>query len=126
VIGWHPGFVGWAMIIASPFVGSFLGVAITRVPAGQQIVWDRSRCDHCGAPLAAFDLVPVLSWTILRGRCRHCGRRLSLLYPLIELAAIAVALMSAVFASGPWIAIATLGGWLLLTTAGIAWRRRRQ
>ncbi len=126
MIGWHPGFVGWTMIVASPFVGSFLGVAITRIPAGRQIFWGRSHCDRCGAPLTAFDLVPVLSWTILRGRCRHCGTRLSLFYPLIELAAIAVALLSTVIARGPAIAAATLGGWLILAIAGIAWRWRRQ
>jgi leader peptidase (prepilin peptidase)/N-methyltransferase len=112
------------MIIASPFVGSFLGVAIMRIPAARQILWGRSTCDRCGTPLTALDLVPVLSWIVLRGRCRHCGARLSLFYPLIELAAIAVALISAVLARGPSIAAAALGGWLALAIAGIAWRCR--
>ena len=124
MIAWQPGCVGWAMIIASPFVGSFLGVAIMRIPAGRQILWGRSTCDRCGTPLTALDLVPVLSWIIQRGRCRHCGAKLSLFYPLIELTAIAVALVAAVLARGQFIAAATFGGWLVLAIAGIAWRRR--
>lgn len=32
----------------------------------------RSMCSKCRHPLAAKDLVPVLSWLYLRGRCRYC------------------------------------------------------
>ena len=44
-----------------------------------------SRCPSCGAAVAAYDNVPVLSWLLLRGRCRSCGTRISTRYPLIEL-----------------------------------------
>lgn len=36
------------------------------------IVHGRSMCSSCKHPLAASDLVPVLSWLWLRGRCRYC------------------------------------------------------
>lgn len=65
--------------------GSFVGVVAHRVPRGASIVGPRSVCDSCGAQIAAYDNVPVVSWIILRGRCRTCGARIPLLYPLVEL-----------------------------------------
>ena len=32
----------------------------------------RSMCLHCSHELAPQDLVPVVSWLMLRGRCRYC------------------------------------------------------
>ncbi len=55
------------------------------MPIGESIVGGRSRCDGCGATIAAYDNVPVLSWLALRGRCRHCGASIPARYPLIEL-----------------------------------------
>jgi leader peptidase (prepilin peptidase)/N-methyltransferase len=40
----------------------------------------------CGAALAWYDNVPVVSWLLLRGRCRSCGARISPVYPVVELA----------------------------------------
>jgi leader peptidase (prepilin peptidase)/N-methyltransferase len=39
----------------------------------------------CGYHLQWFDLIPVLSWLVLRGRCRKCGEKISIQYPLVEL-----------------------------------------
>lgn len=55
--------------------GSFLNCAAGRIVAGQSFLGGRSRCDTCGHTLGARDLVPVLSWLLLRGRCRYCGAR---------------------------------------------------
>lgn len=38
------------------------------------ILTGRSMCTHCGHELAAYDLVPVLSYLCLRGKCRYCGK----------------------------------------------------
>ncbi|HZD79887.1 MAG TPA: prepilin peptidase [Actinomycetota bacterium] len=65
--------------------GSFLTVAIHRVPAGESLVRPRSRCPSCGTPIRNVDNVPVVSWLVLRGRCRACGARISAVYPLTEL-----------------------------------------
>ena len=48
--------------------GSFFNVCIARVPEGQSIVRPGSRCGACGAPVRAFDNVPILSYLWLRGR----------------------------------------------------------
>ena len=66
--------------------GSFIGVVAHRVPRGLSIVGPRSQCDSCGAQIAAYDNVPVLSWLLLGGRCRSCAAKIPARYPLLELA----------------------------------------
>jgi leader peptidase (prepilin peptidase)/N-methyltransferase len=67
-------------------IGSFVTVVAYRVPRGESIVAPRSRCPGCGVQIAAYDNVPVLSWTLLRGGARCCGAAISPRYPLTELA----------------------------------------
>jgi leader peptidase (prepilin peptidase)/N-methyltransferase len=66
-------------------IGSFLTVVAHRLPRGESVVGGRSRCPACGARIAAYDNVPVLSWLVLRGRARCCGAAISPRYPLTEL-----------------------------------------
>lgn len=63
-------------------VGSFLNVVILR--RGARSLSGRSGCLSCTVQLKWYDLVPVFSWLMLRGRCRSCGSRISLQYPLVE------------------------------------------
>ncbi len=67
-------------------VGSFLNVCVYRWPLGQSVVRPRSRCPGCGTPIAWYDNIPLASWLVLRARCRHCRARISVQYPLVELA----------------------------------------
>lgn len=66
-------------------IGSFLNVLIFRLPRGESIVSPGSRCMQCGTRIQARDLIPVLSFLLLKGRCRSCGVRLSWRYPGVEL-----------------------------------------
>lgn len=50
------------------------------------MVRGRSKCPACDKPVAARDLVPVLSYLLLRGRCRHCQSSISWQYPAVEIA----------------------------------------
>ncbi len=104
----------WQLVIA-PFVGSFAGTAAVRLAAGQSFVCGRSVCPSCGYRLRARDLVPLASWTALRGRCRACGAPISLLYPVSEIAALSVALaaVAGVPEDAPGWATCLLGWWLL-------------
>jgi len=67
-------------------IGSFLTVVAHRVPQGQSIMGPRSQCPSCKTQIAARDNIPVLSWLWLRGRSRCCDERISIRYPLTELA----------------------------------------
>jgi leader peptidase (prepilin peptidase)/N-methyltransferase len=71
--------------VAGVLIGSFLNVVAYRLPRGESLVAPRSRCPGCGAAIASYDNVPVLSWLLLRGRCRRCGEAISIRYPLVEL-----------------------------------------
>ncbi len=64
-------------------IGSFLNVVILRMGTGQGIT-GRSMCFSCSAPLAWFDLIPILSFLGLRGRCRRCKSAISMQYILVE------------------------------------------
>lgn len=66
--------------------GSFATVAAYRIPRRETIVTGRSKCPNCGRQIKAHENVPVVSYIILRGRCPGCGTKISLRYPLIELA----------------------------------------
>ena len=96
------------LAIALPFglvFGSFLTVAIYRVPAGESLVRPRSRCLNCGTPLRNMDNIPVVSWLALRGRCHACDARISAVYPLTELACGALFVAVALVYEDPWQAI---------------------
>lgn len=64
-------------------IGSFLNVCIYRYPK-QESLMKGSHCMQCGYRLRWYDLVPLFSYLILRGRCRKCHTKLSLQYPLVE------------------------------------------
>ncbi|MCK4789516.1 MAG: prepilin peptidase [Desulfobacteraceae bacterium] len=68
-------------------VGSFLNVCIHRLPRSLSLIHPRSMCPGCGARIAFYDNIPVLSYLWLRGRCRHCQAAISSRYPVVELAA---------------------------------------
>lgn len=101
-------------------VGSFLNVVVYRLPVILQrdwqaqardvlevpqdetgewqpfnLLWPPSRCQHCSAPVRAWQNIPVLSWLLLRGRCKECGERISLRYPLVEVASAALSVLVA-------------------------------
>ncbi|MDQ3123608.1 MAG: prepilin peptidase [bacterium] len=59
------------------------------------ILKGRSMCPQCKHPLAAKDLIPVISWLILRGKCRYCHKPISRQYPLVELATAGLFILSA-------------------------------
>jgi leader peptidase (prepilin peptidase)/N-methyltransferase len=109
----------WLPLVFAPFVGSFLGTLVLRLPAGERVIAGRSRCDYCGRVLGPWELVPIASWLALRGRCRHCGAPLSLFYPAMELAALAVAAWAATAAAGAALWLGCLLGWGLLALAAI-------
>ena len=72
------------VLVTGLIVGSFLNVCIHRLPIGESVVSPGSRCPKCGAPVRAWQNVPVLSWLFLRGRCASCRAPISWRYPAVE------------------------------------------
>ena len=71
--------------------GSFLNALAYRlVHSNIPLTARRSHCPHCHQPIRWYDLIPVFSYIILRGRCRTCHARISPLYPLIEVGTVLV------------------------------------
>ncbi len=99
------------LLIVAPFIGSFLGLLIERLPVGEAVALGRSRCRKCGATLGPLELVPLLSWVASGGRCRHCHAALGWFHPGMELAALGVAVWS----------VLVVPGWLIWASAGLGW-----
>lgn len=83
-------------------IGSFLNVVAWRLPRGESVVKPGSHCPSCDTPLKPYDNIPLLSWLILRGRCRTCKTKISVRYPLIELATGALYVAVAAHWWGDW------------------------
>ncbi len=66
-------------------VGSFIGLCSDRIRRGEQIWRGRSHCDKCGKELRAFELIPIISFCILRGKCSECKMRIPFESTAIEI-----------------------------------------
>ncbi len=66
-------------------LGSFYNVVGYRLPNNLSIVSPGSFCPKCKHALKWYELIPVFSFLIQKGKCRKCGCRISLFYPFIEL-----------------------------------------
>lgn len=66
-------------------VGSFLTVLVDRLPRNETVFSGRSHCESCKKVLNWQDLIPLVSFVILKGKCRYCHSRLSWHYPMVEL-----------------------------------------
>lgn len=65
-------------------IGSFLNVAIIRLPKNESINLPASHCPICLHPLAWYHNIPLFSWIFLRGKCAFCTSHISFQYPLVE------------------------------------------
>jgi len=73
------------VVFLGVIIGSFLNICIDRIPLGERIIFPGSHCESCGHPLGGAELIPIISYFMIKGRCRYCENRISLQYPLIEL-----------------------------------------
>ena len=117
----------WALITAAIVLGltfgSFLNVCILRLPAHQSIVTPASHCVQCDAPIRASDNVPIISWLWLRGRCRTCKEKISLQYPLVELATAALFVACVLHTGATWQTLVdAVACFLLLGLAVMDWQ----
>ena len=119
-------------------VGSFLNVVISRLPRMMQAGWKQecsvlldleppsqetlsltqpaSHCPQCKTPIRAWQNIPLVSWLLLRGRCAQCQSKISIQYPLVELASGLLATWAAWHFGFGWPAVmAIVLAWCLLS-----------
>ena len=111
------------LVVAGLLVGSFISVIAMRYPAMRGVVLGRSVCSQCGRQLAARDMVPVISWIMQGGKCRYCRRPISVMYPTLEIGALAVPLWAATEVDGWLLWVSCALGWALLALSAIDFRR---
>lgn len=88
------------MIMMGACWGSFSAVAGSRW-ATDSSVRERSRCDSCDRAVKGLEVIPLLSWPLLKGKCRGCGARIPAWCWFIEIAT-AVGMAAAVQNASSW------------------------
>ncbi len=104
------GFLAVLAFVLGASLGSVMNCVAWRMARKESVLHSRSRCVRCGHELKALDLVPIVSWLLLRGKCRYCGEKISPRYVITEV------LLGAVFT----IAFLRLGlSWATLRAMGL-------
>jgi leader peptidase (prepilin peptidase)/N-methyltransferase len=140
----NPLFFYFVAAILGLLVGSFLNVVIYRLPKMMEREWQRecrllleidqpesseedfnlvfpgSSCPHCKHKISALENIPVISYLFLKGRCRQCNEKISLRYPLIEIASCMLTVLLAIhFGVTYQVLLAMLFTWSLLAMSVI-------
>ncbi len=80
-------FISIVLFFIGSCFGSFLSVVISRSLEGKKgIVAGRSACPHCHHQLKFWNLIPIFSWIFQKGNCTFCHKKISPIYPALELA----------------------------------------
>ena len=67
------------------FFGSFFTLAVYRIPKREDILFKHSYCPNCNHKLGFFDLFPIVSYLVLKGKCRYCGNKIRARYLILEI-----------------------------------------
>lgn len=78
-------YYGIIFFLIGTILASFYGVVATRFPEGKSIIKPRSHCDNCETTLKWYDLIPIFSFLIHKGKCRYCKKKLPIYEPIVEL-----------------------------------------
>ena len=81
---------------------------------------DHSKCLHCSYVLRWYDMVPLVSWLILRGKCRKCHKPIGYLEPIIELGVATFFVLSFMFWPYSLIGLIGIARFILWLAAGVA------
>ena len=73
------------IVVLGIIIGSFLNVCIYRLPRNQSILNPPSHCLGCNTQLKVWELIPIVSYFLLRGKCHYCGKAYSSRYLIVEL-----------------------------------------
>lgn len=91
-------------------LGSFVNALVWRIKNKKDWVKARSVCVNCKHQLSVLDLIPVLSWMLLRAKCRYCKKPISVQYPVVEL--VTAGLFGACYHWWPYVLSSDISSWL--------------
>ncbi len=78
-------FTAVSVFIFGMLTGSFVNVCIYRIPLEKSIIFPPSSCTECDHRIKWYENIPVLSWLFLKGKCSGCKKKISMIYPFIEM-----------------------------------------
>lgn len=73
-----------AFFILGTLMGSFYTVIGLRLPKKENFINSHSHCDSCGHELKLYEMIPVFSYVLQRGRCRYCNKKIDILSTYME------------------------------------------
>lgn len=73
------------VITMSLISGSFIGVLVYRIPAGNKIIFSRSKCDYCKSVIPFYNNIPIISFIFQKGKCKYCKENIDFFYFILEL-----------------------------------------
>ena len=108
----------WTALLGAS-MGSFVTMLVHRLHEGTSIVFGGSKCFHCNKKLGLRELIPVLSFLLLKGKCKKCGTKIPLRYFLIEVFTIVLFLLALYkHAEYPMMPdIFVIRDWIIITSA---------
>jgi leader peptidase (prepilin peptidase)/N-methyltransferase len=74
------------LFILGTILGSFYNVVAYRITKGESILFPSSHCPNCNHNLRPWELIPVVSFILQKGKCSNCKTKISWFYPLAEIA----------------------------------------
>lgn len=111
-------------LLLGAIAGGVAATLLIRWPDRRRALTGRSRCDTCGRPLSAVEIVPIVSFFALGARCRGCRAPIEPRHIVLETAAAALGML-ALAAQPGWTGVAgALLGWWLLLVASLDFDRR--
>lgn len=73
------------LFVLGTILGSFYNVVAYRLPKGESIVYPSSHCPNCNHKLRPWELIPVFSFVLQKGKCSSCNQKISVFYPISEI-----------------------------------------
>lgn len=73
------------IFIFGSVMGSFLNVLAVRLSNNESIIYPRSHCHNCQHKLRWYELIPIVSYIIQKGKSRCCKTIIPISYLLIEI-----------------------------------------
>lgn len=73
------------LFMLGTILGSFYNVVAYRLPKGESIIYPSSHCPNCNHKLRPWELIPIFSFLLQKGKCSECKKKISWFYPISEI-----------------------------------------